>query len=110
MPLIIESDPAPLEMDEKGVIRVRGTRVSVDTVLHAFEEGATAEEIVQQYPSIGLANVYAVIGYYLRHRAEMQNYLTQRLAQRVELRQQDPLRADTRGIRERLEARRTNGP
>ena len=34
----------------------------------AFKEGLTAEEIVQQYPSLTLADAYAAITYYLRHR------------------------------------------
>lgn len=48
-------------------MRVRGTRVTLDTVLAAFRDGATAEEIVQQYPSISLADMYQVLGYSLRH-------------------------------------------
>lgn len=54
----------PLEMDAHGVIRVGKTRVTLDTVVAAFDEGATAEEIVQQYPTLLLADVYSVIGYY----------------------------------------------
>ncbi|MEP0758427.1 DUF433 domain-containing protein [Trichocoleus sp. DQ-A2] len=41
-----------------------GTRVTLDTVVAAFNSGATAEEIVFQYPSLQLANIYAVISYY----------------------------------------------
>jgi uncharacterized protein (DUF433 family) len=59
-------DPLPLVSGADGVMRVSGTRVTIDTVLAAFAEGATAEEIAQQYPSISLADVYQVIGYYLR--------------------------------------------
>jgi len=59
-------------------IRVGGTRVTLDTVVAAFVAGATAEEIVQQYPSVTLADVYSVIGYYLRHQSEVRTYLTDR--------------------------------
>lgn len=41
--------------DADGVVRVAGTRVTLDTVVAAFEEGATAEEIAQQYPSLAFA-------------------------------------------------------
>lgn len=51
--------------------RVGGTRVTLDTLVAAFEQGATTEEIAQQYPSPGLADVYSVIGYYLRRRDEV---------------------------------------
>lgn len=44
----LNSGPLPLETSADGVIRVRGTRITLDTVWAAFNEGATAEEIVQQ--------------------------------------------------------------
>jgi hypothetical protein len=47
--------PVPLEFGDDGVIRVRGTRVTLETVLSAFADGVTAEEIAQRYPSISLA-------------------------------------------------------
>jgi uncharacterized protein (DUF433 family) len=63
MSLIIIDTPIPLKTDVDGVVRVGNTRVTLDTVIIAFKEGATAEEIVSQYPSLLLADVYAVIGY-----------------------------------------------
>ena len=53
-------------------------RESLDTVVAALWDGATAEEIVQQYPSISLADVYHVIGYALRHATEVETYLATR--------------------------------
>lgn len=38
-----------IETDADGVIRVGGTRVTLDTLVEAFNEGATAEVIAQQY-------------------------------------------------------------
>jgi len=61
----------PFETDAHGVVRVGHTRVTLDTIVMAFTEGATAEEIAQQYPSLQLADIYSVIGYYLRHRSEV---------------------------------------
>jgi hypothetical protein len=52
--LLIETEPIPLEADADGVVRVGGTRVTLDTVVAAFKDGATAEEIVYQYPSLSL--------------------------------------------------------
>ena len=48
----IATEPIPLTVDSDGVIRVAGTRVTLDSVVLAFLDGATAEEIAQQYPSI----------------------------------------------------------
>ena len=96
----------PLAMDAQGVIRVGGTRVRLDTVVFAFNEGATPEEIVQQYPSLELADVYAVISYYLQHQTEAEAYLRHRRKQRDQVRRMNEARYDPRGIRQRLLARR----
>jgi uncharacterized protein (DUF433 family) len=101
----------PLAVDAHGVMRVGNTRVTLDMVLAAFADGATAEEIVQQYSSLHLADVYSVIGYYLRHTPEIDAYLHQRHAQREAVRQQNEARFDPHGVRARLLARRISpGP
>ena len=99
---------SPLAVDADGVMRIGNTRVTLDTVIAAFADGATAEEIVQQYPSLHLADVYSVIGYYLRHTAEVDAYLQQRCVQRDAVRQQNEARFDPHGVRERLLARRAS--
>ena len=55
MTLDYENDALPLTTDHDGVVRVGRTRVTLDTVLGAFAEGATTEEIALQYPSLDLA-------------------------------------------------------
>ena len=72
MTLSITETPVPLTTDSDGVVRVARTRVTLDTVVAAFAEGATAEEIAQQYPSLDLADVYSVLAYFLRHRSEVE--------------------------------------
>lgn len=106
MTLTINTEPVPLLTDKDGVVRVGGTRVTLDTVVAAFNEGATAEEIVQQYPSLELADVYAVISYYLRSHSGVEAYLRKRHKQAEEIRKQNEARFDPHGIRERLLARR----
>ena len=103
------TEAVPLKTDADGVIRVAGTRVTLDTVVAAFREGATAEEIAQQYPSVSLADLYAVIGYYLRQVEKVQAYLEQRRAQAQEVRRENERRFDPQGLRERLLARRGRG-
>jgi uncharacterized protein (DUF433 family) len=104
--LLIETEPVPLEVDADGVVRVGGTRVTLDTIVAAFREGATAEEIVYQYPSLNLADVYSAIGYYLQRRPDVEAYLRRRQQQRDEVREQNEARFDPQGIRDRLLARR----
>src|ERR671924_1726864 len=96
----------PLEVDPDGVVRVGKTRVTLDTVIAAFAEGATPEEIVQQYPSLQLADVYHVIGYYLRRPSDVEAYLQRRRVQAEAIRQQNEARFDPHGVRDRLLARR----
>jgi uncharacterized protein (DUF433 family) len=101
----VSTTTVPLSADEAGVMRVSDTRVSLDSVIFAFNDGATPEEIVQQYPTLNLTDVYAVISYYLQNRADAENYLEQRRTQRNELREEIEARFDPRGLRERLLAR-----
>ena len=105
-PWVIEAEPIPLELDADGVARVGKTRVTLDTVVAAFNEGATAEEIVYQYPSLSLADVYAVVAYYLQRRVEVDAYLSHRQEEASCLRRQNEDRFPQRDLRERLLARR----
>jgi uncharacterized protein (DUF433 family) len=106
MTLSFAAEIIPLVADADGVVRVGNTRVTLDTLVEAFCTGATAEEIVQQYPSLNLADVYQVISYYLRRPSEVEAYLQQRKAQRESIRQQNESLFHPSGIRARLLARR----
>jgi uncharacterized protein (DUF433 family) len=100
------SDPLPLTVSEDGhVIRVAGTRVTLDTLIGAFKRGATPEEIAQDFPAVSLADVYAVITYYLRHRSEVDEYLERRALEHAELRREIESRPEYQEFRERLLAR-----
>ena len=100
----LSSESLPLEEDS-GVIRVRGTRVTLDSVWEAFNEGATAEEIVQQYPSLSLADAYQSIGYFLRHPSEVHEYLLRRSGQHRDVQASNEARWRPHGIRARLTGR-----
>lgn len=104
LPLMV--DPLPLHTDRDGVIRVGGTRISLDLVVLAFKDGATADEIVERYPTLDLRDVYAVITYYLHHQAEVDAYCCDQERQADEARRLNEARFDPTGIRERLLARR----
>ena len=106
MSLATDTEPVPLAANQDGVVRVGGTRVTLDTVVAAFEEGATAEEIVQQYPTLQLPDVYLVIGYYLRHRAAVEADLQQRQELADRIYEENKKRLDPDGLRDRLLARR----
>ena len=106
MALAIENEPYPLREDRDGTVRVGGTRVTLDTVVGAFNDGATAEEIAHQYPALALADIYATISYYLRHQRAVEEYLAEREAQAAVVRKENEARFPPEGIRARLMARR----
>ena len=91
-------------MDSHGVYRVGGSRVTLDLVVRAFNRGATAEEIVQSFPTLKLPDVYQVIGYYLKHSAEFVKYFETREREEKELLAAHPEWSPL-GLRERLMAR-----
>jgi uncharacterized protein (DUF433 family) len=83
--LTLSADPLPLRRDVRGVVRVGRSRVPWDMVIRAFHEGASPESIVRAYPSLQLADTYAVIAFYLRHRKAADAYLRRREAKVLEL-------------------------
>jgi uncharacterized protein (DUF433 family) len=105
MTIAVHPETVPLLADADGIVRVGATRVTLDTVVAAFLDGATAEEIVQQYPSLLLGDVYSVIGYYLRHASEVDTYLLQRAQYAAQVRIDNEARSNPAGVRERLLAR-----
>ncbi|MFO0964401.1 MAG: DUF433 domain-containing protein [Gemmataceae bacterium] len=108
MSLALVADPG-FFADADGVIRVGGTRVTLDTVVAAYREGMTPEAIVDQYPSLRLDQLYSVIGYFLSHKAEVDEYLRSRQQQADTIRRENESRFDPAGIRERLLAWRGQG-
>lgn len=99
---VISTSEIKFTRTNAGVLRIKGTRVSLDSVIIAFNQGATPEQIVQDYDSLTLGQVYAAISYYLQNRDEVDTYLAGRADRRAGLRSQH----DQTGIRERLLARR----
>src|SRR5205085_1839470 len=99
MPLVVTAEPVPLVTDADGVVRVGSTRVTLDTVVAAFREGMTAEGIAEQYPSLRLADIYSVIGYFLGHREEVDSYLRDRQRVAAEVRRENETRFDPVGVR-----------
>lgn len=101
------AEAPPIREDASGALRVGGTRVLLELVIRAFQNGATPEAIVQGYSTLSLTDVYSTIAYYLRHRDEIDGYLVRREQQAESVRQDaDARNADLGDIRARLLARR----
>ena len=96
-----------IERNSDGVLRVGGTRVTLDTIVNAFQAGATAEEIALRYSSVDLLDVYLTISHYLQNRAEVEEYLRERRHLSAAVRYENEIRCPQEGIRSRLLARRS---
>ena len=99
-------DAIPLSKDAHGVYRVGGSRVTLDLIVRAFNRGATAEQIAQDFPSLQLADIYQVIGYYLKHGSELAEYFERRAREEKDLLEAHREEWSPLGLRERLLARR----
>lgn len=109
---ILQADPVPIREESDGARRVGESRVLLELVIQAFEDGATPETIVQRYPTLRLPDVYAVIAYYLRHPDEVGDYLRKRNLRADEVaRKIESSGRDLSEIRRRLLATRaSSGP
>lgn len=96
----------PLRTDEHGAIRVGNTRVLLELVIHAYYLGETPEGIVDSYPSLTTADVYAVLGYYLANREAIDAYVRQRdeRAEQILRDMEANLSPQDRALRTRLRA------
>jgi len=99
----------PFTVTEYGTIRVGASRVSLDSVIHHYKLGATAEQIAYSFPSLSLVDIHLAIAYYLSHREDVEEYLRQQEAEGDALRRQiesDPEHQKrTTELRERVLAR-----
>src|SRR5712691_39957 len=81
MAMLEKTQAMPLRLTEDGTIRIADSRVSLDSVVHHYKLGASAEQIAQKFPALDLADVYAAITYYLNHEETIEEYLRQQEAE-----------------------------
>jgi uncharacterized protein (DUF433 family) len=96
----------PLFEDRDGTIRLTGSRIPLDTVVYEFNQGATAEQIQDSFPSLSLRSIYGAISFYLEHQAAVDDYLRRREQEAAELRRKIESRPEIAAFRERLRHRR----
>src|SRR6516164_8887794 len=94
--LPLHAEPPPLHVNEGGAVRVGQSRVSLDLVVEQYENGMTPEDLVRAYDTLDLADVHAVIAYYLRHREAVRDYLKRR-------------QEEAQALRAKIEAERPRG-
>jgi len=100
----------PLRWDEAGGIRIGKSRVTLDSLIAAYYGGACPEEIAIQYPTLELADIYSVLGFYLRHMEGVDAYLAERAQQAERERRTCAEQFGLMGLRERLLHRQKTQP
>ena len=109
MPVLESTQEVPLSVAEDETIWIANTRVSLESVVHHYEQGATAEEIALRFPALRLADVHSCLAYYLNHQEKVHEYLARQQQRADELRERiaaDPVQK--RGLaqmRERIQKR-----
>lgn len=103
---LVPEQIAPLTRGPDGVWRVAGSRVTLDSVVRQFRSGASAEEILEDFPSLTLSDIYAVIAYYLQHPAAVEAYLHEQAQGAEAVRRDVEGHLETKDLRRRLRQRR----
>jgi len=99
---------APLRSEPDGTLRVGTSRVTLDTVIRAFKDGASLEAIVDRYPTLSLTDVYSVVTYYLWNRDTVEAYLREQATRLAETKAEIESRFPRNGFREKLLNRRAS--
>ena len=92
----------PLRRDEAGGLRIRDTRIPLERVIYAFNQGDTPEQIVYSFDTLKLADVYAIISYYMQHREEVDDYVLKREQEADQVQREIEAQFPPDGRRERL--------
>jgi uncharacterized protein (DUF433 family) len=96
----------PLIISDDGTLRVKGSRVTLDVIVRQFKQGATAEQILEDFPSLNLRDVYGTIYYYLDHEEEVEEYLKTQKDAAAETRKFIERKNDSKILREHIRAKR----
>ena len=99
----------PLCPGEGGIIHVAGTRVTLDTIVACYKLGMTAEEIATAYDTLSLADVHAVLSYYLDNQGIVDEYIASGERESEQLHRELDAKSPWPQLRERLVARRAAG-
>jgi uncharacterized protein (DUF433 family) len=100
--------PAPLVRGEDGTIRVAGTRITLDSIVHAYQHGDSAEQILDSFPSLTLKDIYGAIAYYLQFPEQIEKYLLEQSVGAARIRTMIDSQLDSQKLRERIRARQAS--
>jgi uncharacterized protein (DUF433 family) len=68
---------SPYVEERNGGLYVAGSRVSLDSVVIDFREGASPEGTIHSFPTLKLSQVYGAIAYYLENEETIKEYMAE---------------------------------
>ncbi len=96
--------PSFLNREPTGEIRLAGSRIGLYQLVHYYNDGYSAEMLVCQYPTVALALIHKVLGFYLENKADVDAYVSECKEKLDQLRASSTSRVPLASLRERLEA------
>ena len=87
----------------QGEILLQGHRIGLQHVVHYYNEGYSPEMLVGQFPTLSLALIHKVIGFYLEHKAEVDAYVS-RCRENLAHQRTAGRHLDVEALRERLQS------
>ena len=75
MELTYDEVRLPVAVWENGKVSADGTRLTLETVLHAISEANPPERIVEMFPGTKLSDLYLLTGYQRSRREEVKEYM-----------------------------------
>ena len=99
-------DHPSIHVDASGIPRVAKTRVTMDSIVTSFQRGSTPEQIADEYPTVPLPDIYAVVTFYLANRDQVDREMARRRTHAEEHRRRWEARPEYTALRERLLASR----
>lgn len=82
--------PEHIEVDDRGVARIAGSRSRVINIVLDTRNGMTAQEIHEQYPHLSIAQIHAALAYYCDHRQEIDAAIERELEEVAAMRSANP--------------------
>jgi uncharacterized protein (DUF433 family) len=83
--MLEQTQAVPLRLMDDGTVRIAESRVTLESVIHHYKLGASAEQILKKFPALTLADVYAAISYYLNNKDSVEDYLEKQEAKGDEI-------------------------
>jgi uncharacterized protein (DUF433 family) len=101
--------PDFLTQDPDGYIHVTGHRIGLQDLVYYYNQGFSPEMLQEAFPTLSLAVIHKVLGFYLEQQAEADAYVAGCEAEMERQRAAAPRGPDLTELRRRLKAKQSAG-